>query len=85
MPKDPPAARGKPGRVRGEHGIESVSLMFSSAEEVSDIRDSRGGTRLAEKVRTRGDPQISSEPLSTILAVFWKENQMKLSGKRLQK
>lgn len=71
LPIGPPATRGEKGRVRGEQGMESASLALSSADEVSDRRDSSGGTRLADNVRTRGEPQTSSQPLSTVWADFW--------------
>lgn len=60
----------EPGAARGEHGIDSTSLMFSSADEVSERRDNSGGARLVDKVRTRGEPQGSSQPLSTVWADF---------------
>lgn len=67
---DPGAPRGEQGKMRGEQGIESTSLMLSSAEDVSDRRDNSGGARLADIVRTRGEPQGSSQPLSTVWADF---------------
>lgn len=70
MPKDPGAAGGEQGRMRGEQGTESRSLMLSSADDVSDRRESSGGTRLPDIVRTRGEPQGSSQPRSTVLADF---------------
>lgn len=66
----PMRAGGEQGMVSGEHGTESTSLMFSSADDVSDRRDSSGGARLLDKVRTRGEPQGSSQPLSTVWADF---------------
>lgn len=68
---DPGAPRGEQGKMRGEQGTESTSLMLSSAEDVSDRRDNSGGARLADIVRTRGEPQGSSQPLSTVWADFW--------------
>lgn len=65
--------------MRGEQGMESASLALSSADEVSDRRDSSGGARLADKVRTRGEPQTSSQPLSTVWADFWEEKEADLS------
>lgn len=70
-----PATRGEKGRVRGEQGMESASLALSSADEVSDRRDSSGGARLADQVRTRGEPQTSSQPLSTVWADFWEKTR----------
>ena len=67
---DPTAANGEQGKIRGEQGIESTSLMLSSADEVSDRRESSGGARLPDMVRTRGEPQGSSQPLSTVSADF---------------
>lgn len=61
---------GEKGGTSGEHGTESTSLMFSSADDVSDRRDSSGGARLLDKVRTRGEPQGSSQPRSTVWADF---------------
>lgn len=61
---------GEQGMASGEQGTESTSLMLSSADDVSDRRDSSGGARLLDKVRTRGEPQISSQPLSTVCADF---------------
>lgn len=58
--------------VSGEQGTESTSLMLSSADDVSDRRESSGGARLLEKVRTRGEPQTSSQPLSIVWADFWR-------------
>ncbi len=71
----PGAPGGEQGNMRGEQGIESTSLMLSSADDVSDRRDSSGGIRLPEMVRTRGEPQGSSQPLSTVWADFWGEDE----------
>lgn len=68
LPRDPSTAGGEYGRMRGEHGTESTSLMLSSADDVSDRRESSGGARLPDMVRTRGEPQGSSQPLSTVWA-----------------
>lgn len=68
--QDPDPADGEQGRTRGEQGTESRSLMLSSAEDVSDRRESSGGARLPDMVRTRGEPQGSSQPLSTVWADF---------------
>lgn len=84
LPMDP-ATMGEKGRARGEQGMESMSLALSSADEGSDRRDSSGGTRLAEKVRTRGEPQTSSQPLRTVLADFWEKARKKLRGKRTKR
>lgn len=65
-PSDPCRAAGEHGRMRGEQGTESTSLMVSSAEDVSDRREKSSGGRLPDRVRTRGEPQCSSEPLSTV-------------------
>lgn len=68
--------------MRGEQGTESTSLMVSSAEDVSDRRDRSSGGRLPDTVRTRGEPQCSSQPLSTVWADFWNEpgqNQKQLA------
>lgn len=70
FPMTPGAASGEQGRMRGEQGTESASLMLSSADDVSDRRDSSGGARLPDMVRTRGEPQGSSQPLSTVWADF---------------
>lgn len=59
--------------MRGEQGTESTSLMVSSAEDVSDRRDRSSGGRLPDTVRTRGEPQCSSQPLSTVWADLWNE------------
>lgn len=75
LPIEPAAIGGEQGRIRGEQGIDSMSLMLSSADEVSDRRDRSGGARLADMVRTRGEPQCSSEPLSTVWADFYKEKK----------
>lgn len=75
LPIEPAAVGGEQGRIRGEQGIDSMSLMLSSADEVSDRRDRSGGTRLADMVRTRGEPQCSSEPLSTVWADFYNEKK----------
>lgn len=72
-PSDPCRAAGEQGRMRGEQGTESTSLMVSSAEDVSDRRDRSSGGRLPDMVRTRGEPQCSSQPLSTVWADFWNE------------
>ena len=56
--------------VRGEQGMESGSLMLSSMEEVSERRESSRGARPVEKVRTRGEPQTSSQPRSLVSADF---------------
>lgn len=69
-----------PGATRGEHGTESTSLALSSADDVSDRRDSRGGARLPDMVRTRGDPQGSSQPLSTVCADFYNRRWKGRSG-----
>lgn len=61
---------GEQGMVSGEQGTESTSLIFSSADDVSDRRVSSGGARLLDNVRTRGEPQSSSQPLSTVWADF---------------
>lgn len=63
-------AGGEQGMASGEQGTESTSLMLSSADDVSDRRDSSGGARLLDKVRTRGEPQTSSQPLSIVWADF---------------
>lgn len=68
LPIDPGAASGEQGMVRGEQGTESTSLMLSSAEDVSDRRDNSGGALLPDMVRTRGEPQGSSQPRSTVCA-----------------
>lgn len=68
--------------MRGEQGIDSMSLMLSSADEVSDRRDRSGGARLADMVRTRGEPQCSSEPLSTVWADFY--NEKKKKGRKMK-
>lgn len=75
LPIEPAAVGGEQGRMRGEQGIDSMSLMLSSADEVSDRRDRSGGARLADMVRTRGEPQCSSEPLSTVWADFYNEKK----------
>lgn len=67
---DFPMELSEPLNCMGEQGMESESLMFSSLEEVSDRRDSRGGRRPVEMVRTLGDPQGSSCPRRTVLADF---------------
>lgn len=77
LPIEPAAVGGEQGRMRGEQGIDSMSLMLSSADEVSDRRDRSGGARLADMVRTRGEPQCSSEPLSTVWADFYNEKKKK--------
>lgn len=56
--------------MRGEQGTESASLMVSSAEDVSDRRENSRGGRLPDMVRTRGEPQCSSQPRSTVWADF---------------
>lgn len=56
--------------MSGEQGTESTSLMLSSAEDVSDRREKSRGGRLPDMVRTRGDPQCSSQPRSTVWADF---------------
>lgn len=56
--------------MSGEQGTESTSLVVSSAEDVSDRRENSRGGRLPDKVRTRGEPQCSSQPLSTVWADF---------------
>lgn len=66
---DPYAANGEE-RERGEQGAESASLMFSSAEEVSDMRVNSRGALLPDMVRTRGEPHCSSQPLRTVFADF---------------
>lgn len=71
LPMDPAMPGGEQGKMRGEQGsIESTSLMLSSADDVSDRRDNSGGARLPDMVRTRGEPQGSSQPLSTVWADF---------------
>lgn len=75
--QDPDPADGEQGRMRGEQGTESRSLMLSSADDVSDRRESSGGTRLPDMVRTRGEPQGSSQPLSTVWADFWKKSRQR--------
>lgn len=60
----------EPGIASGEHGMESASLMFSSTEEVSERRDNNGGARPVDMVLTLGEPQNSSQPLSTVWADF---------------
>lgn len=77
LPTEPAAVGGEQGRIRGEQGIDSMSLMLSSADEVSDRRDRSGGARLADMVRTRGEPQCSSEPLSTVWADFYNEKKIR--------
>lgn len=67
---NPCVTTGEQGRRRGEQGTESMSLMLSSADDVSDRRDNSGGARPVDMVRTRGEPQISSQPLSTVWADF---------------
>lgn len=67
---NPCAASGEQAIVRGEHGTESGSLGLSSTEDVSDRRDSIGCDRLPDMVRTRGEPQGSSQPRSTVWADF---------------
>lgn len=75
FPIDPCAACGEQGNMRGEQGTESTSLMLSSTEDVSDKRDNSGGARLPDMVRTRGEPQCSSQPLSTVWADFWNQTR----------
>lgn len=82
LPIEPAAVGGEQGRIRGEQGIDSMSLMLSSADEVSDRRDRSGGARLADMVRTRGEPQCSSEPLSTVWADFY--NEKKKKGRKMK-
>ena len=69
----------EPYRGRGEQGTESTS---SSMEDVSDRRDSRGGAWPQERVRTRGEPHGSSQPLSTVWAVFWRGEGEKRRSKK---
>lgn len=76
--QDPDPADGEQGRMRGEQGTESRSLMLSSADDVSDRRESSRGARLPDMVRTRGEPQGSSQPLSTVWADFWKKSRQKV-------
>lgn len=66
-PRDPTVVK---GGLRGEQGMDSASLMLSSADEVSDRREKSGGARLADQVRTLGEPHCSSQPLSTVCALF---------------
>lgn len=61
---------GEDGRMSGEQGTESTSLVLSSAEDVSDRREKSRGGRLPDMVRTRGEPQCSSQPRSTVWADF---------------
>lgn len=78
---DPAMPGGEQGKMRGEQGsIESTSLMLSSADDVSDRRDKSGGARLPDMVRTRGEPQGSSQPLSTVWADFWNNTGRNLLG-----
>lgn len=63
--------------MRGEQGTESTSLMLSSADDVSERRDSSGGARFHDMVRTRGEPQTSSQPLSTVWADLWSQTENK--------
>lgn len=82
----PMRAGGEQGMASGEQGTESTSLILSSADDVSDRRDSSGGARLLDKVRTRGEPQSSSQPLSTVWADFCRRvgTHGVLKGKRQQ-
>lgn len=66
--------------MRGEQGTESTSLMVSSAEDVSDRREKSRGGRLPDTVRTRGEPQCSSQPLSTVWADFCNKPRQETGG-----
>lgn len=84
-PKDPCRAWGEHGRMSGEQGTESTSLVVSSAEDVSDRRENSRGGRLPDMVRTRGEPQCSSQPRSTVCADLWNEarqGQLEATGSR---
>lgn len=67
FPRNPCVDSGEQGSVRGEQGFESPSPVLSSTE---DGWENCSGTQLPEMVRTRGEPQCSSHPLSTVLADF---------------